>query len=65
MKATEAELLDLVFDNLPKKCAVVDEAAAKHDIDFLRSVFALRNIYRLLQIIFISTVKHCMFNPSN
>jgi hypothetical protein len=65
MKANKAELLDLAFDNLPRKCAVVDEAAAKPDIDFLRSVFALRNNYRLHQIIFSSPAKHCMFNPSN
>ncbi|CAF3868020.1 unnamed protein product [Rotaria magnacalcarata] len=35
-KATKAELLELAFNNLPRKRYVVDEEAGKHDIDILR-----------------------------
>jgi len=33
---TKAELLELAFDNLPPKRYVVDEVAAKHDVQILR-----------------------------
>jgi len=36
VKATKAEPLELVFDNLPEKRYVVDEAAAKYNIKILR-----------------------------
>jgi hypothetical protein len=62
-KATKAELLELAFNNLPRKRYVVDEAAGKYDVDILRSVFALSNIYLLSKSIFSLPVKHCIFNP--
>jgi hypothetical protein len=33
---TKAELLELAFDNLPSKRYVVDEVAAKNDVQILR-----------------------------
>jgi hypothetical protein len=62
-KATKAELLELAFNNLPRKRYVVDEAAGKYDVDILRSVFALPNIYPFYESIFSLPVKHCIFNP--
>jgi transposase len=62
-KTTKVELLELAFDNLPRKRYVVDEVAANHDIDIIRLVFALSNIYLLYKNVFRLAVKHCMFNP--
>jgi hypothetical protein len=62
-KTTKVELLELAFDNLPRKRHVVDEAAAKRDIDILRLVFALSNIYLLYKNVFRLSVNHCMSNP--
>ena len=63
IKATKAELLELAFDNLPAKRYVVDEVAAKHNIDILRSVVSIRKISRFDLSIHSLPVKHCMFNP--
>lgn len=35
-KMTKAELLELAFDNLPPKRYVVDEVAARHNVQILR-----------------------------